>query len=43
MDAGFNAVQAMLPSLRRSGAPIVSSVDSKDNRINQLDMAWRFT
>lgn len=37
LGAGFAAVQAMLANLGRSGALIVSSVDSRDNRIDQLD------
>jgi hypothetical protein len=44
LDAGFDAVQAMLANLGRSGALITSSVDSRDNRIEQLDesIGWRF-
>jgi hypothetical protein len=34
---GFDAVQAMLANLGRSGALIISSVDSRDSRINQLN------
>jgi len=37
LDARSDAVQAMLANLGRSGALIVSSVDSRDNRIDQLD------
>jgi hypothetical protein len=37
LDAGLDAVQAMLANLGRSGALIISSVDSRDNRIHQLD------
>ncbi len=36
LDAGFDAVQAMRANLGRSGAPIISSVGSSDNRIDQL-------
>ena len=38
LDAGWN-VQAMLANLGRSGALIVSSVDSRDNRIDQLNQS----
>jgi len=36
LDAGLDAVQAMLASPGRSGALIISAVDSTDNRIDQL-------
>jgi hypothetical protein len=37
LDGGFDAVQAMSANLGRSGALIISSVDSRDNRIDQLN------
>jgi hypothetical protein len=36
LDAGLDAVQAMLASLGRSGALIISAAGSRDNRIDQL-------
>ena len=36
LDAGLDAVQAMLANLGRSGVLIISSVDSRDSRIDQL-------
>jgi len=43
LDAGLDAVQAMLASLGRSGALIISPVDFRDNRIDQLgESSWRF-
>ena len=36
LGAGLDAVQAMLASLGRSGALIISAADSRDNRIDQL-------
>jgi len=43
LDAGFDAVQAMLANLGRSGALIISSVDSRDNRYRSAQpvIAWR--
>jgi hypothetical protein len=38
LDAGFD-VQAMLANLGRGGALIIFSVNSADNRINQLGEA----
>jgi hypothetical protein len=37
LGAGFDAVQAMLANVGRGGALIISSVDSRDNRIDQLN------
>jgi hypothetical protein len=37
LDAGFDAVQVMLANLGRSGVLIICSVDSRDNRIDQLN------
>jgi hypothetical protein len=34
LDAGLDAVQAMLANLGRGGALIIFSVNSADNRIN---------
>jgi hypothetical protein len=39
LDAGFDAVQAMLANLGRGGALIIFSVDSAGNRINQRNEA----
>ena len=39
LDAGLDAVQAMLADLGRSGALIIASAVSAGNRINQLNEA----
>jgi hypothetical protein len=39
LDAGFDAVQAMLANLGRSGGQIIFSAGSADNRISQLSEA----
>jgi hypothetical protein len=39
LDAGLDAVQAMLANLGRGGALIIFSVNSADNGINQLNEA----
>jgi hypothetical protein len=43
LDAGFDAVQAMLANLGRSGALIISSADSRQpDRSARPVIAWRF-
>ena len=41
LAAGFDGVQAMLATLGRNGALIISSVDSRDSLINQLNESSR--
>jgi hypothetical protein len=43
LDAGLDAVQAMLASLGRSGALIISAADSRQpDRSARPVIAWRF-